>query len=443
MKFDLSESTTHQIINIRNIPGGILYAESAGNEPYFLINSGDFTRYYIHVSMKIENAKVPDTEYLHCKLYFREKGMTRFDEAHSLSEAIKGIGEFYIYRFKCLPFQLKEISEIRFDPINCRADITIDEFTLRSYREDSDEVLTTEANKLDLLLLSYYSRSGSTLLMKMLTKHPAITGYTKGTHDSHIIKYFTRFYYMIKTSHIYINDHSRGSMIHRLNLLADHYSPESVLPKPLEFSQHINLSIFREHYSNFLGGYLPHLVRNLDMPDPLTAKYYVEKHMDGKSFGLLKAMFELFPRGKIIMLFRDPRDVYMSYLSFGQREHIIRMKGKIEAKIKKIMVHYSKRLELYEEYKDITHIVRYEDLLMTPNKTIQNILAFLSLEVDGEVIKDMLEPLYGNDLQAKRHITADSVNESVGRWKFEMSESEKTFFRSFNGIINRLGYTGN
>lgn len=440
MELDLLKAVFYQVTNIRRLSDGNLYGESTGNDPYFVIECGTFTQCYIYVSMKLDNIQSPDKTYLYCKLYFLEHGMSIFDEEHSLSEPIKSIGEFQIYRFKCLPFQLKKITGIRFDPINCKSDIIINEFSLRSYREEDGYFDQNDRYGLDFLILSYYSRSGSTLLMKILTAHPGITGYTKGTHDAHILKYFTRFYYMIKTSHIYTADQSQGSMIRRLELLADHYSPESVLPKPFEFPQQMNINTFRKYYTEFLSSYLPRLVHNMDMPHQDCAVYYLEKHMDGNSFGLLKAMFELLPRSKMIMLFRDPRDVYSSYLSFSEKENIIKMNGNTEITIKRIMEHYIRRQELLQEFKYVTHMVRYEDLVLAPTEAVCNILKFLGLEHNTNSISDMIKPIKINDLQAKRHITSSSAKESIGRWKGELSDSEKSCFIQYNNIIERLGY---
>lgn len=441
MTLDLFHSKTHEINTLKPTAEGFVHAISTGKDPYFIIQPLDFTREYLQVSMKVENIKASDFDYLHAKLYFLEEGMSHFQESHSLTEAIQGIDRYCTYRFKCLPFQTGRIVGLRFDPINCPAELTIKKIELRRYRAeqgDSDEAKVKDFN---LLLLSYYSRSGSTLLMKMLTRHPGITGYAKGTHDPHMIKYFARFYYMIRNSHMYTNDHSHGPMLERLERLADHYSDESILPKPLGFSQDMDIELFEEHYSRFLAGYIPHLIDNMDTPHVSTAKYYIEKHMDGRSFELLKTILALFPSCKVLMLFRDPRDVYISYNAFSTRESIIEMKGSREAKIDQIMYHYAKRLELRAAYKSITHTVRYEDIILNPIQSIRKILHFLNLETDDNVIENLLKPLEGTDFQAQRHITAGTPMDSIGRWKTEMPESDKAYFERYSGIMEKLSYS--
>ena len=78
--------------------------------------------------------------------------------------------------------------------------------------------------------------------------------------------------------------------------------------------------------------YLPFLLEDVDAPNRKSPKFYIEKHMDGAHFGFTRSILELFPESKILMLFRDPRDVFLSFEAFSKKEKIIPLDGSDQEK---------------------------------------------------------------------------------------------------------------
>lgn len=432
----LLDYKSHQIKNI-NISGlGEMVAVVTGEDSWFEFDNDENTSCYLEVEMSFSPAKIGNTQFHHCKLYFLEEGMKYFDENHSITIPLDKVGQFSTYKFKCLPFQTTKIMKFRFDPSITKGELIIRKFQLVPYSSREKE----PGEKTNVLLLSFFARSGSTLLMKMLTHHPEITGYDKGTHEGHIIRYFSRLYYMIKNSHLYTSDFSEGPFLDRMKIFSQHYRENSVLPKPVEFNQHMDLSIFREMYSEFISNYLPFLLEDVDAPNRKSPKFYIEKHMDGAHFGFTRSILELFPESKILMLFRDPRDVFLSFEAFSKKEKIIPLDGSDQEKIEHIMKHYQGRLLLYKEYSDRIVKINYENIVSGDVNIIKAMLQELNLSDSNECVNAMLESLKRNDLQASLHSTSGGAEQSVQRWRRELNVEQQKLFSYYDEQIELIGY---
>jgi hypothetical protein len=437
----LLECYSHHLDSLRLDPDGILTGLSKGNSPFWLLDGLELEKQYLYVRLKVVPEKDDPGGYYYCKLYFLEEGRNEFDEEHSLTLPISRFGEFDDYSFKCLVFQQRKIVAVRFHPFSHSGQIAIESFEFRSYAQQPRPELASLSGQVSPLLLSFYSRSGSTLVMKILAQHPEITGYTRGTHEAHFIRYFSSLYDMIKASHIYSGDHSEGTLLKRLEVLSQHYRPDCVLPKPVEFSQYLDIGVFRSYYSRFLTEFLPEMLADMEVPGLHAARYYIEKHMDGAPFDWTRSMLELFPHMKIVMLFRDPRDVLVSFKAFRKREPINDLKGgDLAGQVDNIMRHYAGRMKLYDEFQDRVFILRYEDLMQKPEEVLVPMLGFLGVDAGKDILGEMLKPLRDRDLQSRRHITTGSKKNSIGRWRHEMPSKTSKLFTAYAGVITRLGY---
>ena len=437
----LLECYSHQLDRLALDANGTLTGNSVGKSPYWLLDGLELEKQYFHVRLKVFPEKDNPGAYYYCKLYFLEEGQEKFDEAHSLTLPIVRFGEFDDYNFKCLVFQQQKIVALRFHPFSHCGQIVIEELEFRPYACQPRPDLASLSGKINPLLLSFFPRSGSTLAMKVLVRHPEITGYTRGTHEAHFIRYFSSLYDMIKASHIYSGDHSDGTLLKRLDVLSQHYRPDCVLPKPVEFSQYLDLGVFRSYYSKFLTDFLPEMLADMEVPGLQSAKYYIEKDMDGVPFGWTRSMLELFPDLKIVMLFRDPRDVLISFEAFRKRERVNVLKGDLARQVENIMHHYAGRLTLHDEFQDRVFMLRYEDLMQKPEEVLVPMLDFLGLDNGEDTLERMLQPLQDRDLQSRRHITAGGKGKSVGRWRRDPQAAAGKLFAAHAGIIARLGYT--
>jgi len=90
------------------------------------------------------------------------------------------------------------------------------------------------------------------------------------------------------------------------------------------------------------------------------------------------------------------------------------------------------------------HVVRYEDLVLQPQRTIENVIHFLGEDWDDALLdhssiqSDFRDPLmFPQSAQATQKIATDSI----GRWQRDLSSHDRTCFKALAGdLLIELGY---
>lgn len=129
-----------------------------------------------------------------------------------------------------------------------------------------------------------------------------------------------------------------------------------------------------------------------------------------------------------IIMIRDPRDVVCSSKHFWKRA--------AEASVKTLRGQYAGFLRPRREAGARQHVVRYEDLVTAPDQTMAGVFRFLGLQPDGAARDARREA----EIFAV-HGTASSVQDSIGRWRRDLSDEEKDHAnRELATLIERFGY---
>ena len=130
---------------------------------------------------------------------------------------------------------------------------------------------------------------------------------------------------------------------------------------------------------------------------------------------------KMFPRGKVIHIYRDPRDVLASYKKFTNNPSNMYLDAVFASSA---MFNY---LNLQENPSNV-FILKYEDLVSAPEIYVKNICNFLNLQFTNEMLmcrnfrqKDG-NYFDSNSVFSGRRNTIDS--NSVGIWKKELSNLE-------------------
>ena len=434
----LLNAATHRLHDRHQDDAGNMHVRVGAKGAYFHLPNAELGRQFLRIEMKV-TPRGPRPQSCVSRLFYRTEDMKRFDHAHCLVLDVPDFDEFHTYTFQCIPFQQHRITGLRFHPVNFEADVIIRDVRVCDYEPlgGAGDAQPPQA-PMGVVFLSYYSRTGSTLAMKVLTRHPEITGHTAGTYDANIIKYFTKLYFMFGRSHIPHGRAHRNVMLDRYRRYIRHYQPEYALPMPFEFNRDMHLEPFRQHYSRFLTDYLPQLLSDIGAPHLDTAKVYVEKQMDAGA--LLQSMLELFSHARVLAAFRDPRDVLLSLGAFEKQNQTLVKHTAIRKRIDEIMTHFTARLDLIDADPARAMLFRYEDLLTQPTETIGSIVRFLGLDDAPHLIDRMAQALDRRDLQADRHMTATNVTQTIGRWRKELPPRWVKAFSAYRSALQRLGY---
>ena len=135
---------------------------------------------------------------------------------------------------------------------------------------------------------------------------------------------------------------------------------------------------------------------------------------------------ELLPAAKEVFLVRDFRDVACSVMAFSARTSArwSRPRGaKTDADYVRLALSHDARL-LRADWRERAagaHLVRYEDLITTPQETLAALFDYLGVESGSAAVEEAIRKakLESPDAQAE-HRTSPSLDASIGRWRTEM-----------------------
>jgi len=126
--------------------------------------------------------------------------------------------------------------------------------------------------------------------------------------------------------------------------------------------------------------------------------------------------FHLFPNGYFIYILRDPRDVVASHIKRGFDRTV--------REICAAWVNYIKSFEKFNTaHPDRSLIIRYEDLVSKPDKTINEIFEKLPLELEPQVFRfyDSKASVHKGGHPNSENLKKDFFTSSIGRGGSELT----------------------
>jgi len=276
--------------------------------------------------------------------------------------------------------------------------------------------------QLQPLMITSLPRSGSTWLMHLLAHHPHIVAYRHYPYENYAAKYW--LYNMLKVfsepGH-YLNRDNRDDLFNlNLNWIQYHcyqnnrfntWFGQEYLAQLIGFCQQ-SIDQFYQQVAQTQQQALP------------ASGYFAEKFGPGYVTGLFH---ECYPQAREIILVRDFRDVLCSMLAFTQKigqagfglEHL----EQDEAIFEQIKLRAQSLVHYWQLRVQQALLVRYEDLLLQPQATLQQILDYLNL--DHQCIESMLRQATEETAELKAHRTSQQPKASINRWRGDMNRALK------------------
>lgn len=187
---------------------------------------------------------------------------------------------------------------------------------------------------------------------------------------------------------------------------------------------------------------------------PLKMGKLLVPHLRGNSFVIkthrgvsatLKTMMTL-GVAKSTYIYRDPRDVVLSALDHGQQ---LRDRGNVGNVLSHLhtvedsVLYVKKMLDIWEEWtsESAALIVRYEDLVLNPQKELRHLADFLSIEIEDNDLEAILAR-YQKRNQSQSDKRNLHFNKGIaGRFKETMSQKELDFCdQHFGSHLMKMGY---
>jgi hypothetical protein len=279
------------------------------------------------------------------------------------------------------------------------------------------------------IIVTTTGRTGSSLLMARLARHAGILVGGDHPHELKLLSYYAAALRTLAAD----ADRERSTTPETMVALPSRYfighnpynSPaERHDPDLAPFWRDQAPDMLRDCFAGLVDAYYDCLARKTEKP---VAGFFAEKI--GASDFVREATAFMFGPVIEIVLVRDPRDIICSSKSFWRRG--------FEDSVKALRSQFKSMSRPRAEAGLRQHVVRYEDLLLTPQQTMAALLGFLGLSGADLTFDDATEAAV-----FAQHATRDTPAETIGRWRREFSAEETVVAeRELQPFIERYGYS--
>jgi Sulfotransferase family len=298
-----------------------------------------------------------------------------------------------------------------------------------------------ENGMLQPVLVSSLGRSGSTLLLGLLAAHPGIVVDRIAPYETRTSSYWLHAFQVLSKP----ADHE-----HAGDLATFVRNAHSVGQNPFDMARRGEAAEMRVWYSRtqvervaaFCRGSIDSYYRTLAKANgQMNPAFFAEKRLTNVLFNPLG---ELYPHGREIFLVRDFRDVVASifafnaqrgYQAFG-RQHF----ASDEDYIKRLALWARQLRDGWRRRAGNSLLVRYEDLALTPGRTLEAVLVYLGFDPGKEVIESMTSYAHTAP-EVPGHKTSIDAEHSIGKWQEELDEHLKEVCAAeFGDLLAEFGY---
>lgn len=140
-----------------------------------------------------------------------------------------------------------------------------------------------------------------------------------------------------------------------------------------------------------------------------------------------------------ILVVRNPLDIVASMDEIKMNRVL---PTSVDGRAEHINEYIASGLRYCTEHPERSIIVRYEDLVLTPEKTMQRVLTAIGEEFENEMLEYVNSEKHGTGLEdPKIKIRPGVTSASVGRWQRDLRPREvKALKKHFKDILEKLGY---
>lgn len=291
------------------------------------------------------------------------------------------------------------------------------------------------------ILITTFGRTGSMLMMRLLTSHPEVLSFKPHRFEQRIASYWIDALLTLADPVSYLRGVAPQAGVDDRMWWLGNTGP---MPWPLR----------DEGVQEWLGG---DAVEELALVaqqriDALYERIAAEIGAGDEPFFAEKSNLrvssvatELYPEGRELFLVRDFRDMVASVLAFNRkrgvtgfgraragsdREYVERLGGWVAALAR-----------AWERRRGRAHLVRYEDLVQEPEQALAALLSHVGVDASAATVETMLAGLREDVPELREHRTTKSPQSSVGRWRTDLEpEVREACERSFGDALALFGY---
>lgn len=301
---------------------------------------------------------------------------------------------------------------------------------------------TEQVRNINLSFIVTTARTGSTLLSTMLNSHPNVISTVE---EPFAYSLYPKYSGVKKWTTEIINDYCDDFYLFSEGRLA------------IEFGSRKDLVTILEKHKDSLDMRLATRLTYMcffPQKNKETITHVVDKEL--VMHECINEIAEFYPRGKFIILYRDPRDNAVTKWRLFEKRKLTAEQNYYKIALDWKYV-YSRLWHAKNKFPQKFLEVKYEDLVSDPETELRKICSFLDLTYNpimleyDKLIKEELEtPYYQNmDETAKKFFLSiqgglfvKPDKEKIGYWKKLMTEAEANLIWSIDGkLAQEVGYT--
>ena len=304
-----------------------------------------------------------------------------------------------------------------------------------------EPIRTSFQPQLKPLVVTSLGRTGTTLLMGLLSAHPAVVAHRTYPYEIFPARYWLHLLRILAEP----ADHNHSS--HPSSFTADiwrvgynpfHTAPATHAPELANLFGRSYVERLARFCQESIDDFYRTTASLQEQPD---AELFVEKFQPD---ALPRIAWDLYPEMKEIVLVRDFRDLICSVFAFNEKRGTVDFgRDGFHGDAEYVRFVASRGRELLDAWKsrrDRAELVRYEDLATEPAATLKRILAYLEFGDDPAIVEKMTAAAFDHP-DASSHRTTAGVEESIGRWKRDLPPTLRPVLsESLDPVLAELGY---
>jgi Sulfotransferase family len=291
------------------------------------------------------------------------------------------------------------------------------------------------------LMVTTLARTGSTWLNHVLSCHPQIVAFGPFKHETRVATYWATVLQELSQPSSYLAQFDPPDLTVRRWWLGDAGVDTRVMREP-----GIGAWLGMEHVRS-LGATCQAQIdafytEHGGAEDRV--EYFVEKCPPWQV--PLDLLAELYPKAREIILVRDFRDMFCSIRAYNEKRGMAgfqRGGGETDAEyIASRMSRFAEALlTRWRSREGSAKLLRYEDLILEPERTLTELTEYLALESGPETIHGALDRAARQKAAADAHRTTPDPSSSIGRWKRDLSpELVEVFADVLDPLLDEFGY---
>lgn len=276
-------------------------------------------------------------------------------------------------------------------------------------------------------MLTAIGRSGTTLLMSMLSEHKGILTSNFYPYEVKQTSYWIHLLKVLTDPADFINSSHPDSFERNFDFIGHNpYSHQESV------RQHLNPgaleSLYRKKYSEefikFCTARIDDFYELIEKTDKkYGAKLFAEKFLPSHIQSIIE---DIYTAPKEIILTRDFRDMICSARAFNEKRNSQGF-GRDRATdeqdwVRRVFASGARSLALaWSDRKNTALHIRYEDLVTSPETQLKRIFEHINVESNPKIISD----ISGRIMHSKNkslHQTSQSTDESISRWKKDLPD---------------------